>query len=224
MAERRPTAVLISGRGSNLEALIRRSAAPESSARIELVLGDQAAPGLEHARAAGIPAGVVERRGFDQRADFERALDGRLRAAGIELICLAGFMRILSPTFVDAWRDRILNIHPSLLPAFPGLDTHRRALDAGVRLHGCTVHLVRAEVDAGPIIVQGAVPVLPDDTPEALATRVLEVEHQIYPFALELLASGRIRVEGEQAIADAPALPWNPLLNPSPAPDRTALG
>lgn len=216
MGERRPTAVLISGRGSNLQALIEGTARPVSSARIVLVLSDQEAPGLAHARAAGIEAATVDRQAFERREAFERVLDRRLRDAGAELICLAGFMRILSPHFVDRWRDRILNIHPSLLPAFPGLDTHRRALDAGVRIHGCTVHLVRAEVDCGPIIVQGAVPVLPDDTPDVLAARVLEVEHRIYPYALDLLAAGRVRVEGDRAVIDSPPGSLDPMLNPPP--------
>ncbi|MDX1541358.1 MAG: phosphoribosylglycinamide formyltransferase [Geminicoccaceae bacterium] len=216
MGERRPTAVLISGRGSNLQALIEGTARPVSSARIVLVLSDQEAPGLAHARAAGIEAATVDRRAFERREAFERVLDRRLRDAGAELICLAGFMRILSPRFVDRWRERILNVHPSLLPAFPGLDTHRRALDAGVRIHGCTVHLVRAEVDCGPIIVQGAVPVLPDDTPDVLAARVLEVEHRIYPYALDLLAAGRVRVEGDRAVIDSPPGSLDPMLNPPP--------
>ena len=216
MGERRPTAVLISGRGSNLQALIEGTARPVSSARIVLVLSDQEAPGLAHARAAGIEAATVDRQAFERREAFERVLDRRLRDAGAELICLAGFMRILSPRFVDRWRERILNVHPSLLPAFPGLDTHRRALDAGVRIHGCTVHLVRAEVDCGPIIVQGAVPVLPDDTPDVLAARVLEVEHRIYPYALDLLAAGRVRVEGDRAVIDSPPGSLDPMLNPPP--------
>jgi len=196
---RRRTAVLISGRGSNLAALIAAAKAPRFPAEIALVLSDNAdAPGLARAREAGIPTAAVERRQFKTKADFEARLDAALRAAGIELICLAGFMRLLSETFVADWADRILNVHPSLLPLFPGLDTHGRALGAGVRLHGATVHFVRAEVDSGPIVAQGAVSVLPGDTPETLAQRVLEVEHRIYPLALRLVASGRARVVGNR--------------------------
>lgn len=213
MAER-PTAVLISGRGSNLKALIAAAAGPDSAARIRLVLSDRPAPGLEHARAAGIEAGTIDRRAFKTGGAFEEALDERLRGRDIELVCLAGFMRILSAGLVERWRDRLLNVHPSLLPAFPGLDTHRRALEAGVKIHGCTVHLVRAEVDCGPIIIQGAVPVLADDTPEVLAARVLEVEHRIFPCALQLVASGRARVESERVAVDAPSAAGPPLVSP----------
>ena len=206
MAERRRTAVLISGRGSNLAALLQATATPDAAARIDLVLADHAgAAGLQHAAGAGVAAKVVERSGFGRRAEFEQALEKELQASEIELICLAGFMRILSPGLVERWRDRMLNVHPSLLPAFPGLDTHARALAAGVRLHGCTVHLVRAEVDAGPIIVQAAVPVLEGDDPASLAARVLALEHRIYPQALELIASGRARIEGERVSIDAVA-------------------
>ena len=198
-AARRRAAVLISGRGSNLRALIEHCAAPVASAEIALVVSNEpAAAGLAHARAAGIPAEVVDQRRQGSRTDFEHELNSTLQHHDIELVCLAGFMRILSADFVAGWHDRLLNIHPSLLPAFPGLDTHRRALAAGVRFHGCTVHFVRAEVDAGPIIVQGAIAVRPDDTAESLAARVLTVEHRCYPLALELVASGRARVEGDR--------------------------
>jgi phosphoribosylglycinamide formyltransferase-1 len=215
MGERR-TAVLISGRGSNLKALIEATGRPASAARIVLVLADGEAPGLEHARRAGIVAEVIGRTSFASRAEFERQLDLRLQHFGIELICLAGFMRVLSPWFVGRWRNRILNVHPSLLPAFRGLGTHERALEAGVRVHGCTVHLVRPEVDAGPILVQAAVPVLPDDTPDTLAARVLDSEHRIYPLALDLMASGRVRIEGERALIDASSPSTSALLNPEP--------
>lgn len=204
MAERRRrTAVLISGRGSNLQALIRATSDIEASAEIALVLANRAdAGGLDHAAAASIPQKIVDHRDYADRNAFDRHLSSTLEAADIELVCLAGFMRVLSPWLVERWRDRLLNIHPSLLPAFRGLDTHRRAIEAGVRLAGCTVHFVRAEVDAGPIIVQGAVPVLPDDTPDSLAIRVLEVEHRCYPLALELVASGRARIDGERVHID----------------------
>ena len=159
---------------------------------------------------------VLDRREFATKAAFEAKLDAALRDAGIELICLAGFMRLLSAGFVEAWRDRILNIHPSLLPLFPGLDTHARALAAGVRLHGATVHFVRAEMDTGPIVAQGAVPVLPGDTPETLAARVLEVEHRLYPLALKLVAGGRAKVVGNRvAIEGEKFAPDASLLVPS---------
>ena len=201
--------MLISGRGSNLQALIEGTEKADARAEIALVLANKPdAGGLDHAAAAGIAHEVVDHRDHADRETFERHLDLALQAAEIEVICLAGFMRVLSPWLVERWRDRLLNIHPSLLPAFRGLDTHRRAIEAGVRVAGCTVHFVRAEVDAGPIIVQGAVPVLSDDTPDRLAARVLEVEHRCYPLALDLVASGRARVEGERVRIDdgSPAL------------------
>ena len=202
MADRRKrTAVLISGRGSNMAALIAAAAEPDYPAEIALVLSDRpAAGGLDIATQSGIPGVVVDRRGFATKADFEAALDAALRDAGIEIVCLAGFMRLLSPGFVEAWRDRLLNIHPSLLPAFPGLETHARALAAGVRIHGATAHFVRAEVDSGPIVAQAAVAVLPDDTPEILAARVLAAEHRIYPLALKLVAGGAAKVVEERVV------------------------
>ena len=199
MAERRRTAVLISGRGSNLAALIAGSSAENYPAEIALVLADNPdAAGFGYARKANIATSTVDRRSFSSKADFEARLDNALRRVRIDLICLAGFMRLLSPGFVEAWRDRIINIHPSLLPLFPGLDTHARALAAGVRIHGATVHFVRAEVDSGPIIAQGAVPVLAGDTPARLADRVLKVEHRIYPLALGLVAGGRAKIVGDR--------------------------
>ncbi|GGG25046.1 phosphoribosylglycinamide formyltransferase [Caldovatus sediminis] len=212
-------AVLISGRGSNMRALLAAARDPAYPAEIALVLSNRAdAAGLAHAEAAGVPAAVVESRLFrGDREAFERALDAALARHGIELVALAGFLRVLTPWFVARWQDRLVNIHPSLLPAFPGLDTHARALAAGVRLHGCTVHLVRAEVDAGPILAQAAVPVLADDTPETLAARVLAQEHRIYPAALAWLAAGRVRVEGSRAvIAGAGGAPAAALANPLP--------
>ncbi len=192
--------VLASGRGSNLAALIEAAADPAYPAAIALVIANVAgAQALARAKAAGIPARLIEHRAFASREAFEAALDRALREAGVELVCLAGFMRLLTPGFVAAWRDRMINIHPSLLPAFPGLRTHERALSAGVKIAGCTVHLVRPETDSGPIIAQGAVPVLPGDTPERLAARVLAAEHRIYPLALRLMAEGRVRVVGERA-------------------------
>ena len=200
MAQRR-VVVLISGGGSNLQALVDAAARPGYPARIMLVASNRPdAFGLERARRAGIPAVAVDHRAFDSREAFEAEVDAALRAAGAELVCLAGFMRLLTPGFVEAWRDRMLNIHPSLLPSFRGLHTHARALAAGVRVHGCTVHLVRFELDEGPVLAQGVVPVLDGDTAETLAARVLEVEHRCYPRALALLASGRARVEGERLL------------------------
>lgn len=207
--------VLISGRGSNLRALIDGCAGGRIPAEIVLVVSNRPdAGGLDHARRANIPNRIIDHRQFADRATFDTAVTEALRAAGVELLCLAGFMRLLSPGFVATWRNRMINIHPSLLPAFPGLDTHARALAAGVRFAGCTVHFVRDETDTGPIIVQAAVPVLPDDTETSLAARVLEAEHRAYPLALRLVAEGRVRVEGERAIVDAPAAAAESHLNP----------
>ena len=198
MAKRR-TAVLISGRGSNLQALIDQAAQPAAAAEVALVVSNRAdALGLARAEAAGIAGLAIDDRRFSDRETFEAELDRVLARAGIEIVCLAGFLRVLTAAFVARWRDRLLNIHPSLLPAFPGLHSHTRALAAGVRVHGCTVHLVRAEVDRGPILVQGIAPVLDGDDEESLAARVLELEHRCYPLALELLASGALTVRGEQ--------------------------
>jgi phosphoribosylglycinamide formyltransferase-1 len=196
---RRRVGVLISGGGSNLQALLDATAAPASPASIVLVVSNVAgAFGLSRAEKAGVPAHCLDHRRFLDRATFDAALDRLLRESGVDLVCLAGFMRILSADFVERWRDRLLNIHPSLLPAFPGLHTHARALASGVRIHGCTVHLVRPALDDGPILVQGVVPVLDGDDAAALAARVLEVEHRCYPLALRGFASGGLAVEGER--------------------------
>ena len=213
-------AVLISGRGSNLEALMKACAAPGFPAEIGLVIANRAdAAGLAHARNAGIATAVIPHRDYPDRAAFDAMLTRALETEGIELVCLAGFMRLLTAEFVAHWRDRLINIHPSLLPAFPGLDTHARVLAQGARFTGCTVHFVRAEMDNGPIIVQAAVPVHPDDTAETLAAHVLEAEHRIYPHALRLIGEGRVRVAGERVeVADASA-PQGLLVNPS---DRCA--
>ena len=212
---RRPVAVLISGGGTNLQALIDAAADPAYPATIALVVANRVdAFGLERARRAGIPAKVIGHRGFDSREAFERALDAVLREAAIELVCLAGFMRILGTAFVLAWRDRLLNIHPSLLPAFEGLDTHARALAAGVRFHGCTVHLVRPALDRGPIIAQAVVPVQPEDDRDRLAARVLAAEHRIYPLALALLASGRARVLDDRIVIEGDRAPSTVLISP----------
>lgn len=200
---RRRTAILISGRGSNMLSLLAAAAREDYPARIVGVLSNRPqAPGLARAAALGIHAEAIDHKDFADRAGFERALDARLRALDVDIVCLAGFMRLLTAQFVEAWRDRMLNIHPSLLPAFPGLDTHARALSAGVRFAGCTVHVVRAEMDSGPIVAQACVPVLPGDDEPALAARVLAAEHVLYPRALALFASGAARVDGETMVYD----------------------
>jgi phosphoribosylglycinamide formyltransferase 1 len=208
--------VLISGRGSNLQALIDVCADPAFPAEIVLVLSNKAdAYGLERARQAGIQATVVSHRDYADKPGFEAAMDEALNAAGVELVCLAGFMRLLTAGFVERWRDRLINIHPSLLPAFKGLDTHARAIDAGVRFTGCTVHFVRPAMDEGPIVLQAVVPILEGDDPHALADRVLVAEHRSYPLALRLIAEGRARVEGERVtISGSLTGATDPLLNP----------
>ena len=209
--------MLISGRGSNLAALISAAKADRYPAEIALVLADNPdAAGLVCARDTGISSLVVDRRRFATKAAFEAELNVKLGETGIEIVCLAGFMRLLSPEFVEAWRDRMINIHPSLLPLFPGLHTHERALAAGVRVHGATVHFVRREMDTGPIIAQGVVPVQPGDTAETLAARVLAVEHRLYPLALKLAAGGRTRVVGNGVVIDGEKLaPDAALLSPA---------
>jgi len=187
-------AVLISGRGSNMVALIEAAKAQDYPSEIALVVSNRPdASGLARARQAGIATAIVDHRAFgEDREAFERALDGELQAHRIDLVCLAGFMRLLTPWFVTRWSGRMLNIHPALLPQFKGLHTHRRALAAGVKRHGATVHFVVPEMDAGPIVVQDSVPVVEGDTEETLAERVLEVEHRIYPQALRLVAEGQV--------------------------------
>ena len=180
-----------------MTALLSAASDPAFPAEIVAVIANVPdAPALDKARTAGIEAVAVNHRGQGGRQAFEEKLDAELRARDVELICLAGFMRILTPWFVERWHDRLLNIHPALLPAFKGLDTHARALAEGCRLHGATVHFVRAEMDAGPIIAQGAVVVLDDDTPATLGARVLEIEHRIYPQALALVAGDRFEIDG----------------------------
>jgi phosphoribosylglycinamide formyltransferase-1 len=191
--------ILISGRGTNMERLIQACQAGEIPAQVVRVISDNPeARGLERARAYGVPTVVVPARAFPDRAAFEEALLTAVREADPDLICLAGFMRILSPRFVQAYRYRIMNIHPALLPSFPGLHAQRQALEYGVKVSGCTVHFVDEGVDTGPIIVQKAVPVLEDDTEETLAARILEKEHEAYPEAVRLFFEGRLRVEGRR--------------------------
>jgi phosphoribosylglycinamide formyltransferase-1 len=188
-------AVLISGRGSNMTALIEAAQAKDYPAEIVLVVSNRPdAAGLVHAREAGVATAVIDHRLFGQnREAFERALDDELRKHRIDIVCLAGFMRLLTTWFIGRWSGRILNIHPALLPEFKGLDTHRRVLAAGVKRHGATVHFVIEETDAGPVISQQSVPVRQGDTEETLAARVLEIEHRIYPEALRLVAEGRAK-------------------------------
>ncbi|MBI1208152.1 MAG: phosphoribosylglycinamide formyltransferase [Azospirillum sp.] len=210
-------AVLISGRGTNLQALIEACADSAYPAEIALVVSNQGdAPGLQRAIAAGVPAQVINHRAFAAKQAFEAMLDAALRNARVELVCLAGFMRILSPWFCERWRDRLINIHPSLLPAFKGLETHAKVIEAGVRITGCTVHFVRAAMDDGPILVQAAVAVASDDDPVRLAARVLEAEHRCYPLAVRLIASGHVRIDNERVVisgaVDAPA---TVLINPT---------
>jgi phosphoribosylglycinamide formyltransferase 1 len=193
---RKRVAILISGRGSNMSALIAAAKAADYPAEISLVISNRpGAGGLAHAQAEGIATTVVDHKTYGKdREGFDRALDAVLEAHRIELVCLAGFMRLLSPWLVERWHGRMLNIHPALLPAFKGLDTHRRALAAGAKVHGATVHLVVADVDSGPIVMQEAVSIIPGDTEETLAARVLAAEHRIYPEALRLVAEGRVQV------------------------------
>jgi len=216
MVNRLKVAVLISGRGSNLQALLDACAEPGFPAEIVLVISNIAgAYGLERAKLAGVPSLVTDHKAYPTREAFDADMDKAIRAAGAELICLAGFMRLLSQGFSEAWNGKMINVHPALLPSFKGLHTHRKALEAGVKLHGCTVHFVTPELDDGPIIVQAAVPVLSTDDEDTLAHRVLEQEHKAYPLALKLVAEGRVTVEGrvvKVAGADDPGLR---LVNPA---------
>ncbi|MBS0246731.1 MAG: phosphoribosylglycinamide formyltransferase [Proteobacteria bacterium] len=202
-------AVLISGRGSNMAALIEATKAPDYPAEIVLVLSNIAdAGGLDTARREGIDTAVVDHKAFGKdRAAFDRAMHELLVAHKIDLVCLAGFMRLLTPEFVGLWSERMLNIHPALLPSFKGLDTHKRALEAHAKVHGATVHFVVPEMDAGPTIMQGAVAVRDDDSESALAARVLTVEHRIYPEALRLVAEGRVTVVDGRCLIDGKPVP-----------------
>jgi phosphoribosylglycinamide formyltransferase 1 len=203
---KRRVAILISGRGSNMAALIEASKEKDFPAEIVIVISNRPdAGGLERAKSNGIPTLAIESKPFGaDRAAFEAALQSALDQHGVELICLGGFMRLLTAEFVQRWYGRMLNIHPSLLPSFPGLEPQAQALRAGVKISGATVHFVIPETDAGPILMQGAVAVRDDDTPETLGARILEIEHRIYPDALRLLAGGQVRLEGDLCkMADA---------------------
>lgn len=207
-AQRLKVAVLISGRGSNLAALLSSCRKSDSHAVIELIVSnDPNAKGLEHARNAHVPIQIIDHRAFEQRKDFDTALDQCLRRNAIELVCLAGFMRLLGEEFTQNWENRLVNIHPSLLPSFKGLNTHRRVLDSGVRISGCTTHFVRDDMDSGPIILQAAVPVHPDDTQSTLAGRVLACEHEIYPLTVQLIAQKRVKLRNEHVFIDSLAPP-----------------
>jgi phosphoribosylglycinamide formyltransferase-1 len=202
----RRTAILISGRGSNMDALIDAARSPDFPAEIVLVASNRPdAPGLARAKAAGLAVAAVDHKIYAGREEFERSLQIVLETHRIELVCLAGFMRLFTPWFIGQWRGRLLNVHPALLPAYRGLHTHERALADGVKIHGCTVHFVVPEMDEGPIVAQAAVPVLDGDTPETLGARVLAQEHVIYPIALKLVASGRVHVEGNRVLGALPA-------------------
>lgn len=207
--------ILISGRGSNMQSLINAAEAPDYPAEIVLVVSNRPdAPGIAWAKQKGIATLGLDHTHYENRAHFESQLTSLLKSAKVELVALAGFMRLLTEDFVAEWHDKLINIHPSLLPAFKGLNTHQRALDAGVKIAGCTVHFVRLETDVGPIVGQAAVPVLPGDTADDLASRVLEAEHRLYPLALALVASGKARVVGETVALDIPVNQKVALLSP----------
>ena len=217
---RKRVGVLISGRGSNLQALIDACKAPDYPARIVLVISNvPSVQGLLRAEAALIPALTIDHRSFPSREAFDAGLDAALNEAGVEILCNAGFMRLHTEGFVARWHNRHLNIHPSLLPAFRGLDAHARVLAAGVKITGTTVHFVRPEMDEGPIVAQAAVPVLRDDTPESVAHRVLQAEHRLYPHALSLVASGAVKVEGNRVIGAVVEESQEPLFSPCLATD-----
>ncbi len=215
---RKRTAILISGRGSNMDALIAAAHSPDYPAEIVLVLSNSpSAEGLAKATKAGIATAAIDHKSFESRADFEAAVQAELETANVDLICLAGFMRLLTDAFVGAWHNRMINIHPSLLPAYKGLDTHRRVIRDGGRITGCTVHYVRPQMDQGPIIAQAAVPVHANDTDESLAERVLTAEHAIYPMALKMVANETVRVAGEKVRFEGEDVDQAALLSPAPA-------
>ena len=203
MAKPVPIAVLISGGGTNLQAIIDAIEAKKLDAKIEIVLSNKAdAYGLTRAKSHGFATEVLDHKAFASREAYDQAVVDLLRARGVELVVLAGFMRLLSPVFVKAYSNRIMNIHPALLPAFPGLHVQKKAVEHGVRFAGCTVHFVNEECDEGPIIIQAVVPVFPDDSEETLAARILKQEHRIYPRAIQLYAEGRLRVVGRRVLVD----------------------
>jgi phosphoribosylglycinamide formyltransferase 1 len=216
MSRKKRTAILISGRGSNMQSLVEASLAADYPAEIVLVASNRPeAPGVAWAVEQGLRTVVIDHKEYGSRAAFEGALQTALDTYNVELIALAGFMRLMTPGFVEHWRDRMINIHPSLLPSFKGLHTHEKAIAAGVKIAGCTVHFVRAEMDEGPIIAQAAVPVLSGDTAETLAARVLKVEHRVYPAALRLVAAGQARCDGEKVVTIQEISDTSALLSPA---------
>jgi phosphoribosylglycinamide formyltransferase-1 len=225
-AMKRRVAILISGRGSNMAALIQAATAADFPAEIAVVISNRAdAGGLAKAGASGVPTLTIESKPFGKdRAAFEAVLQSALDEYQIELICLGGFMRLFTADFVQRWHGRMLNIHPSLLPSFPGLDPHGQALSAGVKISGATVHFVIPETDAGPIVMQGAVAVGDDDTPDTLAARILEIEHRIYPDALRLVAGGRIRLEGDICKTAGSASGGDTLVSPAVTSGSVSTG
>jgi phosphoribosylglycinamide formyltransferase-1 len=213
---RRRVAILISGRGSNMASLLEAARAPDFPAEITLVLSNRPdAGGLARAAEAGVEALAIDHKAHPDRESFEAAMDAALRERSIDLVCLAGFMRVLTPGFVKRWAGRMLNIHPSLLPLFRGTHTHQRALEAGVLVHGCTVHFVVPELDAGPIIAQAAVPVVPGDTEDSLAQRILVQEHVLYPQALRMICTGEARLERDRVVFRDPWASAGALRSPS---------
>lgn len=212
---RKRTAIFISGRGSNMRSLVEAAKAPDYPAEIALVFSNRPeAEGLAFAKAQGIATAAVDHKIYAGRDEFEKSVQVLLDLHRIELICLAGFMRLLTPNFVRAWEHRLINVHPALLPAYRGLHTHERALADGVKIHGCTVHYVVPEMDQGPIIAQAAVAVLDDDTPETLAARVLTQEHLIYPAALARVAAGNLQIDGNRTRGESSAQDFSPLRVP----------
>ena len=206
MAKPASIGVLLSGGGTNLQAIIDAIEAGKLDAKIEVVLSNKAdAYGLTRARQHGIPTEVLNHKDFASREAYDQAVVARLSGRGVELVALAGFMRLLSPVFIKAFSNRIMNIHPALLPSFPGLNVQQKAVEHGARFSGCTVHFVNEECDEGPIIIQAVVPVFPDDTGEALAARILAQEHRIYPRAIQLYAEGRLKVVGRRVLVDGAA-------------------
>jgi len=210
------TAILISGRGTNMQALLDYCSTTNAAAEIKIVVSNTPdAFGLKRANEAGIPTEVINHKLYSDREAFESVITKTLKLHNIELICLAGFMRLLTSSFVDRWRDKLINIHPSLLPAFKGINTHERALEAGVRFSGCTVHYVRSEMDCGPIIIQAVVPIFPEDNAESLAMRVLAAEHRCFPQALSLIARGKTQIVEEKVLIEGNNSPDTFLFNPN---------
>lgn len=216
-SEKTPIAVLISGRGSNMSSILDACESPDFPARVGVVISDNPrAEGLKVARDNGVKTVVVQRSDFSTKSEFEEEIDKNIREVGSKFICLAGFMCLLSEDFVNGWHNQIINIHPSLLPAFKGLEAHQQAIDAGVRFTGCTVHIVRPEMDAGPIIIQAVVPVTKNDTAESLASRILHYEHVLYPEAIRLLLTGEAEIKGEKAVINNGRWQKTGHVNPAP--------